>query len=219
MALWATDGTPPSIIADSGAFSAYTMGWQVQPADYAAWLRRWGHVFDYAITLDVINDAEGTWASHHETQQLTGRRPMPVVHYDAPLTVFDRYRNDGHTLIAVGGFALPGRAQPGRRYRRMIQVSKWAHTNDCRLHGLGVGNFAQMYELPWWAVDSSTWNIAHRYGRTSVFNPARGEMLTVPRRNGAAHETRTARLLRARGVEAPPLGARLQLPPGGCRVR
>jgi len=194
------DGTP-SVIADSGAFSAFTMGWEVRAADYAAWLRQWDQLFDYALTLDVINDVEASWASHCETQQLAQRRLVPVVHYDAPLTVFDRYLAAGHQLIAVGGFALPGRAQPGRRYRRMIEVCRWAQRTGARLHALGIGDFQQMWRLPWWSVDSSSWNVAHRYGDTRVFDPERAAMIVVPRDTAAAHQERTARLLRSRGVD------------------
>ena len=197
----------PSVIADSGAFSAFTMGWQVQPADYAAWLRKWDGLFDYALTLDVINDVEASWRSHCDTQQLAQRRLVPVVHYDAPLDVFDHYQAAGHELIAVGGFALPGRAQPGRRYRRMIQVCRWAAGTGAKLHALGIGDFQQMWRLPWWSVDSSSWNIAHRYGDTRVFDPERAAMLVLPRDTHAADQTRAARLLRSRGVDPRELAA------------
>lgn len=195
------DGNRPTLIADSGAFSAYTNGATVTPQGYADWLARWPGVFDWAITMDIINDPEASWASHQATEQACQRRLVPVVHYGEPLSEFDRYRDAGHSLMAVGGLAMRDMYSQGKRFRWLNGVFDWAKVNGVALHGLGIGSFKQMYELPWWSVDASSWTSGHHYGLTAIFDPQLGKMKRVSRQHAQAHDERQARILRSRGVE------------------
>lgn len=200
------DGRPPSLVADSGAFTAFTQGLEVTPRLYAAWLSRWMHLFDYAITLDVIGNAEASWRSHHEAEDVLGKALVPVVHYGEPMSVFDRYRNEGYDFIAVGGLAFAQRRAVGVRMRWLVPVHRWAQANGVGLHGLGIGAFQQMYVLPWHSVDASTWGAGYRYGRHRLFDHHQGKMLELREDRQQMYGERAVRLLRELGVRADLLG-------------
>ena len=191
----------PTILADSGAFTANKLGTPMDPHDYARWLDRWGEHFDYAISLDVIHDVEASWRSHQNIEQITGRRLMPVVHYPEGVEVFDRYREAGHRLIAVGGLGIRGRYSPGVRYRWLINLFRWAEVNDVRFHGLGIGSFPVMYGLPWYSVDASSWSAAYVYGMMWMFDGDQGEMRRLVRNRRNSYDDRNARVLRSRGID------------------
>jgi hypothetical protein len=196
------DGVPPTLVADSGAFSAYTAGADVTPRLYGDWLDQWPDLFDYAITLDVINDPDASMRSHLECQQVVGRQLVPVIHYGEPVATLDRYYDLGHRLLALGGLALRDMYSEGKRMRWLIPVFRWAeHHPDVRLHGLGIGAFKQMWKLPWWSVDATSWASGTAYGLTAIFDPERGEMKRYNRADAVSHNERPARLLRARGVD------------------
>jgi hypothetical protein len=166
------DGVPPTLVADSGAFSAYTAGADVTPRLYGDWLDQWPDLFDYAITLDVINDPDASMRSHLECQQVVGRQLVPVIHYGEPVATLDRYYDLGHRLLALGGLALRDMYSEGKRMRWLIPVFRWAeHHPDVRLHGLGIGAFKQMWKLPWWSVDATSWASGTAYGLTAIFDP------------------------------------------------
>lgn len=192
---------PPTLVADSGAFSAYTSGVEITADIYAAWLHQWPDLFDYAITLDIIDDPAASMRSHLATQEAVGYPLVPVVHYGEPLATLDSYLDLGHTFIALGGLALRSTYNKKRRYHWLIDVFRWAQSNGVALHGLGIGAFTQMYELPWWSVDATSWASGTAYGLTAIFDPELGRMKRVSRGDGKSHDERQARILRARGVD------------------
>jgi hypothetical protein len=163
---------PVTMIADSGAFSAFTQGDVVTAAGYADWLRQHGDLFDYAITLDVLGDPEASWRSHRAAEDAAGRHLVPVVHYGEPVSEIERYVAQGHRLIALGGMAIQGRYDDSVRMRWLINVFRYAERNDVRFHGLGIGGPMMIKDLPWWSVDASSW-LQAKFGGTRFFDPTR----------------------------------------------
>lgn len=195
------DGTPPCLMADSGAYSADTAGHKVSIADYAAWLREHDE-FDMAVNLDVIGDEEATWRNHQVLEQLLGRRVMPVVHYGGTVEHAQAYFDDGHTLIALGGIASGRRTFIGQRYRWMHQFFSWAKETGVVFHGLGVGSLEHIFDWPWFSVDTANpTRLGQRFGRSYVFDRARGKMIGTYTREHNAHHDRVAGILRRRGVD------------------
>jgi hypothetical protein len=195
------DGVRPSIAADSGAFSAATMGWQVEPGEYAGWLLRWWPLFDFAFTLDVIGDPAASRASHDDLEERVGHPVVPVVHYGATTEHLADYHADGHRLIALGGLAMRDRASAGVRARWLHGMFTWAADHDVVFHGLGIGSYRQMWSWPWYSVDASSWSQGHRFGTPLLFDPARNDIVKLDRSRSTAHHQRAASILRSRGVD------------------
>lgn len=49
------------IFADSGAFSARSLGAEIKLDDYCAWLDKWREQISVYASLDVIGNPEATW--------------------------------------------------------------------------------------------------------------------------------------------------------------
>ncbi|HEY6414805.1 MAG TPA: hypothetical protein VIX41_01165, partial [Acidimicrobiales bacterium] len=158
--------------------------------------------FDFAITLDVIGDPEGTWANHHELEAKLGRQVVPVVHFGTPVEWAQRYADEGHTLIALGGIALGRRTLQSRRYRWMHSFFAWGRDHGVVFHGLGIGAFQPIRDWPWFSVDTSnTTSLANRYGRTYIFDPGEGRIIVTQALVRNSLKPRTAMLLRRLGVD------------------
>ncbi len=172
----------PVVFADSGAFSALTQGAVIELDAYAAWLEEHHSRFEVYANLDVIGDPKAT-AKNQDKLEAKGLRPLPVFHGGAPMKWLDHYADAGHTYIALGGTVGISQAD---RMRWFVQAFMWAQKrvkagkSKVVFHGFGVTTPSLMAALPWYSVDSTSWNAGARYGELSVFDPLRGgEGLTL----------------------------------------
>lgn len=165
----------PQLLADSGAFSAFTLGKPIVLQEYADWLFRWKHLLHAYSNLDVIGDAEATLSNQHKMEAL-GLKPLPVFHVNEPWHYLERYLAE-YDYIALGGLVphafhsaalMPwlvkafGMLAPGQGY-----------------HGFGVSGWTVLKSLPWKSVDSTSWSIGYRYGRVPLFSPVEGKLVSA----------------------------------------
>lgn len=170
------DGQPPRIILDSGAFTAFTLGRQYEPKEYASWaldfIERWQDrtVAIHAMNLDVIGDQAATWRNQRRLEKL-GMTPMPIVTFDAPMRELRRAL-DEYDYIALGGLVPWSKQQKVLRgwldtcYREV-----YAHADRTgvvrRLHTLGITQRWMVKRYPIYSADSSSFIGCIRYGRTT----------------------------------------------------
>lgn len=99
---------PVPLILDSGAFSAYTSGGEVQLEEYAEWATALAGRWQFAFNLDVLGDAKASLANW-ERMRVLGVETVPVIHYgDRPENVLPAYLAQGADRIALGGIAVSG---------------------------------------------------------------------------------------------------------------
>ncbi len=177
------DGVPIDIFADSGAYSAASLGEKVDPQDYIRWVEKWQHHFSAVSAPDVIGDAV---ASTRETEVMlkAGLKVtvLPVYHVGEPWD-FLHYWNDRADVdyIALGGMV------PHRKDRKLLAA--WLKKcfsiirPDLRVHGFGMTSWPDLVRWPWYSVDSSSWTAGFRYARLKLFDDKRGEMDEVDMRN------------------------------------
>lgn len=154
--------------ADSGAFSARTLGLDLKASEYARWIMETSDVWEIYANLDVIFDSVATYKNQKYLESC-GLRPLPVVHYGTPPSEVARYIEDGYDYIALGGLANRIGADPQL-------VKQWAI--DCFdvagdsavFHGFGFIRKEAILALPWYTVDSSSWTSGERYGSGKLFN-------------------------------------------------
>jgi hypothetical protein len=182
---------PPEVFADSGAYSARSLGAEVTVDGYAAWLHRWGHLFSAYASLDRIGDARASWDNHRALLSL-GLSPLPVFHGGEDFAWLARYLDD-HPYIGLGGMVQQSRTMPWA-----VKAFRMARSAGAVYHGFGQAKRFMLSELPWRSVDSSNWNIGPRWGMLFLWDDHRGRFVSLHVRD--RHEVyRHAALLRAHG--------------------
>jgi hypothetical protein len=169
------------LLIDSGAFSADSLGFEIHPKDYAAWLdiadKAWGSNIVGKINLDVLGDAKTSWKNWQKLRDL-GHDTMPVLHLGHDPKLLEPYLKEGSRYVALG--AMVRKSLP-RKFRWAAHVHRWArdHHPDVRIHGLGVSAQKIVESLPWFSIDSSSGSAAYRFGRAHLFDPRTRKMETI----------------------------------------
>jgi hypothetical protein len=166
-------GGDVDLFADSGAFSAVTLGATISLPDYRAWLTDWRSVITTAATLDVIGDPVAT-ARNTEVLEAAGLTVLPTFHVGTPWPVLEglcaRYR-----YVALGGM-VPYLRRPKEVMRWLVRCFRLAAETGTVFHGFGQTNLDIIKALPFYSVDSSTWANGARYGKVRIFDDVRGRM-------------------------------------------
>lgn len=159
-----------TFFADSGAFSAHTIGREISLAGYADWIERWRHRIHAYASLDVLFDAEATRANTEALRAL-GLDPVPVFHLGSPMAAFKRYLEEG-SYVAVGGIASGTLSlRDPRLWAYLSRLHGLAQAAGVGLHGFGLSSWKVIRGFPWRSIDSSTPGMGYRYGRIQAFDP------------------------------------------------
>lgn len=158
-----------SFFADSGAFSARTLGINLSVDDYAAWLRKWHGCFTVYANLDVIHAHKITRENQHRLEDGYGLHPMPVFHTGTPWSVLEKYLTDGYTYIALGKLL----GNPWTKVAPWLEKAFRIAGDTAVYHGFGVTAWPAIREFPFYSVDSSSWCGSFRYGKIRLFNRGR----------------------------------------------
>lgn len=167
------------IIGDSGAFSAMSLGKEIDRETFHAWAKRWEDDLFWAAALDVIGDPEASYQNW-----LAARRDdlelVPTVHYGQGTEMLDRYAEEGATLIALGGM-VPYSSEKDRLMRWCLQMHRHVrdHHPQVRFHGLGISHPYLVDNLPWWSTDSSGFSSCFRFGTLRLWVPKKGRFVSV----------------------------------------
>lgn len=145
------------VFLDSGAFSAYTKGVEVDVEAYCAYIRNNADIVLCASVLDAIGDFRGTFNNQRRMEQL-GTSPLPCFHYGEPVEALDWYVQN-YEYITIGGMVPISTPQLKLWLDRLWED----HLTDehgrprVKVHGFGLTSLPLMMRYPWWSVDSSTW--------------------------------------------------------------
>jgi len=151
------------VFLDSGAFSAFSMGVEVDLPGYCEYIKRNLDIIEHvdgqplASVLDAIGDHVGTY-NNQRAMEDRGVRPLPCYHYGEPIEVLEYYLKH-YSYITIGGMVPISTAQLKLWLDRL-----WAdHLTDeqgrpiVKVHGFGLTSLPLMMRYPWYSVDSSTW--------------------------------------------------------------
>lgn len=151
------------VFLDSGAFSAFTKGAEVDIGAYCDYILRNHDIIEQidgqhlASVLDAIGDHNGTWRNQMEMER-RGVRPLPCFHYGEPTEVLDWYI-ENYSYITIGGMVPISTPQLKLWLDRLWRD----HLTDengfpkVKVHGFGLTSLPLMLRYPWYSVDSSTW--------------------------------------------------------------
>lgn len=161
----------PEVFADSGAYSAMTQGAPVNIDDYAAWIKRYKHLFSTYANLDVIKDAKATQRNQHYLEDKHALAPLPAFHVLEDFKYLEYYL-DRYPYIALGVAGMQQRKDEVMRW--LVKCFKMAD-NKSVYHGFALTSWQVMSSFPWYSVDSSSWGQGFRFGNVPVFDFNRGK--------------------------------------------
>lgn len=160
------------VFLDSGAFSAYTQGVEIDLPKYCDFIKKNSDIIEVASVLDAVGDPLKTWENQQAMERL-GVNPLPCFHYGEDERYLEYYVAN-YEYITLGG---------------MVPIStpdllKWLDyiwgkylTDDAgrarvKVHGFGLTVIKLMERYPWYSVDSSSWVQISSVG--SIIHPDHG---------------------------------------------
>lgn len=170
--LLSVDWYIPSLYLDSGAFTAWTRGKQINLSEYCEYILTKIDRIERYFALDVIPGVPGMQPTQAEIiaaaeqsimnficMRNQGLRPIPVYHQGEPLEVLDEYVGMGCDLIGLGGTYSRGRPS-------LVEWLKpiFARHPNQNFHGLAMTQARIIGSFPFFSVDSTSWLNFARFG-------------------------------------------------------
>lgn len=147
------------IIADSGAFSMWKRGLDLQLDSYMSWLKK-NDIKTY-FNLDVIGDPETT-AMNQRTMERAGFGPIPVFHFGEPMELLEMLVAK-YSLIGLGGTVGQPTTVKEQWFRQIFSLHP-----EGRFHALGITNAKIITQFPFESVDSVWWVYKFRDKQTRL---------------------------------------------------
>lgn len=167
-----------NLFLDSGAFSAWTQGVEIDIRDYIDFIKEHLDVLEVYANLDVIGlggkqpnrlTAEKT-LENQKIMEEAGLSPLPCFHVGEPLEYLEYYIKN-YDYIALGGMV-------GKQKSTLIPwldmvFGKFICDKNgmpkVKVHGFGLTSLPLMLRYPWYSVDSTSWVMTSRMG--SIYVP------------------------------------------------
>lgn len=145
------------VFLDSGAFSAFTQGVEIDLPGYCSYIKRNADLILVASVLDGIGDPLKTYQNQKRMEDL-GTRPLPCFHYGEDERYLEYYLQN-YEYITLGGMVPI--AKPQLRIWLDRIWSKYLTDEHglprIKVHGFGLTRVDLMQRYPWYSVDSSSW--------------------------------------------------------------
>lgn len=156
---------------DSGAFSAWTQGKDINLMEYVSFIRKHLPYIGIYSNLDVIGDASKTWYNQIIMEE-HGLHPIPVYHYGEDEKWLIRYLERGYEYISLGGMVPITTSNLFGWLDRIWDkylIDPETRMPKIKVHGFGLTSLPLILKYPWYSVDSTSWVMTGRMG--SVFIP------------------------------------------------
>lgn len=158
------------VFIDSGAFSAYTLGVEIDLPTYCNYINQNIDIIRHddgvvmASVLDGIGDPLQTYRNQL-AMEAHGAKPLPCFHYGEDERYLDFYIKN-YQYITIGGMVPVSNKQLIPWLDRLWD--KWltdgSGTPRLKVHGFGLTSIPLMRRYPWYSVDSSSWIQATAFG-------------------------------------------------------
>ena len=158
-----------SLFLDSGAYSAWSKGIEIDIQEYISFIKEHEKYIDIYANLDVIGDAEAT-LQNQKIMEKAGLNPLPTFHQGEDFKYLEYYINN-YDFIALGGMVRvktePLREWLDQSYKEFICKSDGYPR--VKTHAFGMTSLKLMLRYPWYSVDSTSWVMTSRMG--SIYTP------------------------------------------------
>lgn len=162
-----------TMFLDSGAFSAFTKGVEINVKTYAKFIRDNGKNFKLVSALDSLNPDENIAKLKALEDELGERIACPVHHARDPHAQLEWMLGEGYPYILLGGMVPEGtgwlHAGPIADTGWLSEVWDQLLTNSkgeplVKVHGFGMTDMRLARLYPWESVDSSSWVMTGSFG-------------------------------------------------------
>lgn len=172
---------PENVIIDSGAFSVWSRGDEVDIDQYANFCLSMKEQFPksnlYFVNLDVLPGKFGKRPNDQEREQSAidgwknmeyleskGLKVIPVFHQHEDFKWLDKLK--AHTDYI--GISPANDVSMDEKMNWLNKV--FAHIRDTvKTHGFAVTSYKQLFNYPFYSVDSSSWTSPSRFGTIPIF--------------------------------------------------
>jgi len=164
-----------SLFLDSGAYSAFTQGIEIDIQEYIAFVKANEQHLEVYANLDVIGDAEATYKNQMIMEE-AGLDPMPCFHYGEPFSWLEKYLDEDYEYIALGVAGVKDKNQLSRWLDHC-----WSLICDddgmprAKMHGFAITSVGLMSRYPWYSCDSTSWVMTSRFGKAFIPRFVEGE--------------------------------------------
>lgn len=154
-------------ILDSGAFSAFNSGHEIDLKEYTQFVKNREVDFDFAVQLDVVGNKKET-IENLKYQLSCGAQVSPVFTRGMDYEYLDQITNK-HRLTFCGGLKM-GVGAEMRKYGfpYIKKLSNAGRLNKCHLLGIGADEIAKTFRP--FSMDTSTSTTTARYGALPLYN-------------------------------------------------
>lgn len=160
-----------SFFLDSGAYSAWSRGTQIDPDEYIAFIKANIEVIEVYPCLDCIPGAPGRSATQKEREDAAektwenylymkseGLDPLPVFHYGEDFRFLTRMLDNKCEYIGIGGLVgIPSEKRRAWLDRLFTRITDDKGMPIVKTHGFGMTAVPLIFRYPWYSVDSSSW--------------------------------------------------------------
>lgn len=151
------------VFLDSGAFSAFTKGVQVDLPGYCEYIKKNADIIEVvdgvlcASVLDGIGDPLLTYQNQMAMEEL-GVKPLPCFHYGEDERYLEFYITN-YNYVTIGGMVPISTPQLIHWLDRIWErhLTDGSGRPRVKVHGFGLTTMSLMKRYPWFSVDSSTW--------------------------------------------------------------
>jgi hypothetical protein len=151
------------VFLDSGAFSAFTKGTEINLPEYCDYIKKNHDIIRYIdgtylfSVLDGIGDPLKTYQNQMAMEQL-GVRPLPCFHYGEDERYLEYYIQN-YPYITLGGMVPITTKQLYYWLDRIWEryLCDGSGRPKLKVHGFGLTTVDLMERYPWFSVDSSSW--------------------------------------------------------------
>lgn len=179
------------VFIDSGAFSAYTLGVDIDLPTYCDYIRRNMDIIRVedgslmASVLDGIGDPLKTWRNQLAMEAL-GVRPLPCFHAGEDERYLEWYVAN-YDYITLGGMVGSSTKQLCVWLDRIWDryLTDGSGRAKIKVHGFGITAVPIMERYPWYSCDSSSWIQSAAFG--SIVTPKHGP-INVSEKSPSRHD-------------------------------
>lgn len=179
------------IFLDSGAFSAFNLGVELNIAEYVGYIRANADIIRQedgvvmASVLDGIGEAQKTYENQIHMEYL-GVRPLPCFHSGEDERYLEWYVQR-YPYITLGGMVGASTSQLQLWLDRIWgrYLIDGSGRPKLKVHGFGITSIPLMERYPWYSCDSSSWIQSAAFG--GIVDPKHGP-LNISEKSPAKHD-------------------------------
>ena len=156
------------LFLDSGAFSAWSQGIEIDILDYIEFIKKHKKYLDVYANLDVIGDPEKTLRNQYKMEK-AGLSPLPCFHYKEDESYLKTYLKK-YKYIALGGMVGTHKKQLDLWLNKIFGefICDTDGYPKIKIHGFGLTSLDLMLKYPWYSVDSTSWVVTARMGSVLI---------------------------------------------------